>query len=183
MVETQVYNKQTSINSFFCHSFKIIPFFVLPFKKLYFKEHGKLDVFGSGDGSPFELPNLFRLKLLSVSNLYGFAAVAYKNSKKNIVIMNIHLSQFYWSFIISQSHQAYKHKSARGQCWEQQCWVRGPNKFASDVPGGSYSTQLSRNKSDSDRLQENREHGQLWIHAERVWFGDYFFWLKKIFTG
>ena len=60
-------------------------------KKLYFKEHGKLDMFGPGDAAPFELSKIFRVKLLCVSNAYGFAVVGFKNGT---ILLYFHLASF-----------------------------------------------------------------------------------------
>ena len=54
---------------------------VLFLKKIFFKEHARFDISDTNDESEFDLAQLFRVKLLCVSNLYGFAIVGYKSSK------------------------------------------------------------------------------------------------------
>jgi hypothetical protein len=49
-------------------------------KFIYFKEHLKVNLFGDESESRLDLAARFKVKLLAVSNTYGFAVAGYKNS-------------------------------------------------------------------------------------------------------
>jgi hypothetical protein len=49
------------------------------FQFIYFKEHLKLNLFGDKNESRLDISSRSQVKLLAVSNLYGFVAAGYKN--------------------------------------------------------------------------------------------------------
>ena len=59
------------------------------FKKLYFKEHVKLNIFNSNQNSNehLEIRNQFKLKLAVSSKQYGFVAFGYKNGILILILL------------------------------------------------------------------------------------------------
>ena len=59
------------------------------FKKLYFKEHVKLNIFNSNQNSNehLEIRNQFKLKLAVSSKQYGFVAFGYKNGMLILILL------------------------------------------------------------------------------------------------
>lgn len=61
-------------------------------KKLFFKEHIKEELFGK-KGSPYaEYFDLFKVKLLTVSNTFGFVAIGFENGN-NIILFSFVLNE------------------------------------------------------------------------------------------
>ncbi len=73
---------------------------------LYFKEHLNIDLFDSdstdeGIQTKLQICNSFKVNLLCVSNLYGFAAAGFNNSKPSKRVKFFESFNIFISYILS----------------------------------------------------------------------------------